>query len=109
MQKNKLHIEIVQGFRLFLTANEVIKLRDFVSDHEAVLCGDREREVAGLTDLVRLFRHHPEAVAGDLKPVMAAIVKQMKNLRSQVLRAAVQTSAEMFQHCGKAAEAVSTL
>ncbi|XP_043236104.1 TOG array regulator of axonemal microtubules protein 1-like [Amphibalanus amphitrite] len=65
---------------------------------------DWEREVSGLTDLVRLFRHHPDTVSGDLKTVVAAIVKQMKNLRSQVLRAAVQTSAEMFQHVGKAAE-----
>ncbi|KAF0314623.1 TOG array regulator of axonemal microtubules protein 1 [Amphibalanus amphitrite] len=65
---------------------------------------DWEREVSGLTDLVRLFRHHPDTVSGDLKAVVAAIVKQMKNLRSQVLRAAVQTSAEMFQHVGRAAE-----
>ena len=70
-------------------------------------CVDREREVSGLTDLVRLFRHHPDAVSGDLKAVMAAIVKQMKNLRSQVLRAAIQTSGEMFQHVGKASEPVS--
>ncbi|XP_037089587.1 uncharacterized protein LOC119109937 isoform X2 [Pollicipes pollicipes] len=65
---------------------------------------DWEREVSGLTDLVRLFRYHPDMVSGDLKNVSAAVIKQMKNLRSQVLRAAVQTSCEMFQHVGKGVE-----
>lgn len=50
----------------------------------------------GLTSLVRLLRHHPAIVLSQLHPIIVALGRQIKNLRSQVARVACQASAEMF-------------
>ena len=48
----------------------------------------------GLQLLVRLMRHHPETVHTQLHSVIVAVAKQVRNLRSQVARAACQASGE---------------
>lgn len=50
----------------------------------------------GLTSLVRLLRHHPAIVLSQLHPIVEALGRQIRNLRSQVSRAACQASGEMF-------------
>lgn len=61
----------------------------------------------GLQLLVRLMRHHPETVHSQLHSVIVAVAKQVRNLRSQVARAACQASGELFLSQKKAAETVS--
>ncbi|KAK6621262.1 hypothetical protein RUM43_011568 [Polyplax serrata] len=55
-----------------------------------------EVNMLGLTSLVRLLRHHPAIVLSQLHPIIVALGRQIKNLRSQVARVACQASAEMF-------------
>jgi hypothetical protein len=61
----------------------------------------------GLQLLVRLMRHHPETVHTQLHAVIVAVAKQVRNLRSQVARAACQASGELFLSQKKAVETVS--
>lgn len=61
----------------------------------------------GLQLLVRLMRHHPETVHTQLHSVIVAVAKQVRNLRSQVARAACQASRELFLLQKKAVETVS--
>lgn len=61
----------------------------------------------GLQLLVRLLRHHPETVHNQLHSVILAVAKQVRNLRSQVARAACQASGELFLSQKKAVETVS--
>jgi len=61
----------------------------------------------GLQLLVRLMRHHPETVHTQLHSVIVAVAKQVRNLRSQVARAACQASGELFMSQKKAVETVS--
>lgn len=65
---------------------------------------DWEVIVAGLTDIVRLVRYHPSTVSCDIKAITTAVVQQCRNLRSQVMRAAIQTADQMFEHMGRAME-----
>ncbi|XP_069682926.1 uncharacterized protein [Periplaneta americana] len=55
-----------------------------------------EVTMQGLQLLVRLMRHHPETVHTHLHSVIVALAKQVRNLRSQVARAACQASGELF-------------
>ena len=59
---------------------------------------DWEKNVDGLTGLLRLVVHHPETVIVEYKSLMQLLLKQVKNLRSQVARAAVTVLGEMFNH-----------
>jgi hypothetical protein len=68
----------------------------------------REVIMKGLQLLVRLMRHHPEIIRTQLHSVIVAVGKQVRNLRSQVARAACQASGELFLSQKKALEAVST-
>jgi hypothetical protein len=62
----------------------------------------------GLQLLVRLMRHHPEIIRTHLHSVIVAVGKQVRNLRSQVARAACQASGELFLSQKRAVETVST-
>ncbi|XP_023721556.2 uncharacterized protein LOC111872178 isoform X2 [Cryptotermes secundus] len=55
-----------------------------------------EVTMQGLQLLVRLMRHHPETIRTQLHSVIVAVGKQVRNLRSQVARAACQASGELF-------------
>ena len=57
---------------------------------------DWEKNLDGLTGTLRLVHHHPEAIIVEYKQVMQAVLKQVKNLRSQVARAAVHLVGDMF-------------
>nr|XP_053628429.1 TOG array regulator of axonemal microtubules protein 2-like [Cherax quadricarinatus] len=46
--------------------------------------------------MVRLTEHHPEVLHSDLHSVNLALLKQAKNLRSQVSRAAIQAFTRLF-------------
>lgn len=50
----------------------------------------------GLKSFVRLIRHHPEYVDPHVHLFTLAVAKQVKNLRSQVSRAACSASGEFF-------------
>ncbi|XP_055539116.1 uncharacterized protein LOC129726444 isoform X2 [Wyeomyia smithii] len=55
-----------------------------------------EQNVSGLQFFVRLIRHHPNIIDSQIHLLSAALVKQVRNLRSQVARSACQASAEFF-------------
>lgn len=56
----------------------------------------REVTVQGLTSLVRLVRHHPAAASAHIHALVAALARHIRNLRSQVARAACMVASEMF-------------
>jgi hypothetical protein len=64
-----------------------------------------EDVMEGLTTFVRLIRHHPEYVDQQIHLLTIAISKHVKNLRSQVSRAACSASAEFFMTNAKALDA----
>jgi transcriptional regulator with AAA-type ATPase domain len=45
---------------------------------------------------VRLIRHHPEIIDTQIHLLSVALARQVRNLRSQVARAACQASREFF-------------
>lgn len=55
-----------------------------------------EDVMEGLKNFVRLIRHHPEYIDAQVHLFTLAIAKQVKNLRSQVSRAACSASGEFF-------------
>ena len=59
-----------------------------------------QTEVDGLAALVRLVEYHPDLILDDLKFVVAAVLHECRNLRSQVTRAAIQAFTLMFEHLG---------
>ncbi len=65
---------------------------------------DWESNVSGMTGVVRLARHEPELLLVEYKTLMGLLLKQIKNLRSQVCRAAAHTLSELFSHLKKSME-----
>ena len=57
---------------------------------------DWEKNMKGLSGVLRLVHHHPETVLVEYKQVTQLVLKQVKNLRSQVARAAVHLVGDMF-------------
>ena len=57
---------------------------------------DWEKNLDGLTGTLRLVHHNPEIVIVEYKTIMQLVLKQVKNLRSQVARAAVHLVGDMF-------------
>jgi len=57
---------------------------------------DWEKNVDGLLAVLRLVTHHPETIMVEYKSTTQLLLKQVKNLRSQVGRAAVHVMAELF-------------
>ncbi|KFB39731.1 AGAP007923-PA-like protein [Anopheles sinensis] len=55
-----------------------------------------EQNISGLQFFVRLIRHHPEVIDTQIHLLSVALAKQVRNLRSQVARAACQASGEFF-------------
>lgn len=55
-----------------------------------------EEVMEGLKIFVRLIRHHPEYVDAQIHLMTLAVAKHVKNLRSQVSRAACSASSEFF-------------
>ncbi|XP_055639699.1 uncharacterized protein LOC129777456 [Toxorhynchites rutilus septentrionalis] len=55
-----------------------------------------EQNISGLQFFVRLIRHHPEVIDTQIHLLSVALAKQVRNLRSQVARAACQAAAEFF-------------
>lgn len=55
-----------------------------------------ENVMDGLKTFVRLIRHHPEYVDNQIHVMTLALAKHVKNLRSQVSRAACSASSEFF-------------
>lgn len=58
--------------------------------------GSWETVMAGLQTFVRLIRHHPDYVDAHVHLLTIAVSKQVRNLRSQVARAASLCSGEFF-------------
>ena len=56
-----------------------------------------EQVMNGLQTFVRLIRHHPEYVDSQIHLMTIALSKHVKNLRSQVARAACTVSLEFFE------------
>lgn len=59
--------------------------------------------------LVRLSHHHPDAILGSLRSINMSLMKQAKNLRSQVSRAAIQAITCFFDKLKRNMEGVSAL
>lgn len=59
--------------------------------------------------LVRLAHHHPDTVLGNLRNINMSLMKQAKNLRSQVSRAAIQAFTCFFDALRRNMEGVSVL
>ncbi|XP_037902501.1 uncharacterized protein LOC119646189 isoform X2 [Hermetia illucens] len=55
-----------------------------------------ETVIVGLRSLVRMMRHHPEVLDTQMHIVCIQLGKAVRNLRSQVSRAACQASTELF-------------
>ncbi|KAG0719221.1 TOG array regulator of axonemal microtubules protein 2 [Chionoecetes opilio] len=74
---------------------------------------DREGQVEGIEMLVRLCHHHPDAVLGNLRTINMSLMKEAKNLRSQVSRAAIQAITCFFdilkRHMEADAEKIATI
>lgn len=84
------------------------KAREGLSETLAQLeSSEWEITMKGLRGLVRLKRHHPDALEAQLHNVCVALGKHIKNLRSQVARAACTAAAEMFVDHRKSLEMVS--
>lgn len=66
-----------------------------------------EQSVRGLQGLVRLVRHHQDTVEGQLHTICVLLARHIKNLRSQVARAACLTASEMFNSHKRTLEPVS--
>lgn len=64
-----------------------------------------EHVMDGLVIFVRLIRHHPEYVDAQIHLMTLALSKHVKNLRSQVSRAACSASSEFFVTNAKALDA----
>uniref|UniRef100_T1GWK5 CLASP N-terminal domain-containing protein n=1 Tax=Megaselia scalaris TaxID=36166 RepID=T1GWK5_MEGSC len=52
--------------------------------------------ITGLRFLIRLIRHHPETIDNQMHMVCIQLTKSVRNLRSQVARAACQSATEIF-------------
>ena len=65
---------------------------------------DWERNVDGLTSLLRLVHHTPDFVVLHYSQLMHLLLRQVKNLRSQVARAAIYTLADMFDYLKRSME-----
>lgn len=64
-----------------------------------------ETVMAGLQIFVRLIRHHPEYVESQIHLLTIALSKHVKNLRSQVSRAACSAANEFFMTHAKSLDA----
>lgn len=64
-----------------------------------------ENVMDGLVIFVRLIRHHPEYVDTQIHLMTLTIAKHVKNLRSQVSRAACSAASEFFMTNAKALDA----
>lgn len=63
-----------------------------------------EKEVEGLELLASLAQQSPEFTAGEVGKVDRLLLTQLKNLRSQVCRAACQCAGAVFLHLGRSVE-----
>uniref|UniRef100_A0A182JNW1 TOG domain-containing protein n=1 Tax=Anopheles christyi TaxID=43041 RepID=A0A182JNW1_9DIPT len=98
--------EVVSSVKAKNKLNEVIfqkTLRRFEKPKDALTnclthleSPNWEQNISGLQFFVRLIRHHPEVIDTQIHLLSVALAKQVRNLRSQVARAACQASAEFF-------------
>ncbi|XP_066970215.1 TOG array regulator of axonemal microtubules protein 1 isoform X6 [Macrobrachium rosenbergii] len=65
---------------------------------QLVNAADWENQMEGIQDIVRLNEHHAEVLQSDLHSVNLALLKQAKNLRSQVSRASIQAFTRLFDN-----------
>lgn len=70
---------------------------------------DWEATIKGLKALVRLKKHNPEVLEPQMHSICVALGKQVKNLRSQVARAACTAASELFVEHKKSLETVSSV
>jgi hypothetical protein len=57
--------------------------------------------------LVRLMRHHPETISSQLRSLVVAVGKLVRDPHSKIARAACQASGELFLSQKRALETVS--
>ncbi|XP_068211218.1 TOG array regulator of axonemal microtubules protein 1 isoform X3 [Palaemon carinicauda] len=71
---------------------------------QSIHSGDWEKEMDGVKDIVRLNEHHPEILQNDLHNVNLGLLKQAKNLRSQVSRSSIQAFTRLFDNLQRSME-----
>ncbi|KAK4887789.1 hypothetical protein RN001_004060 [Aquatica leii] len=81
----------VENLNPFLKPKEAFNETMALLDHN-----DWEMTMKGLQGAARLTRHHPDICDLHMHAICAALGKQIKNLRSQVARAACTVTSEMF-------------
>lgn len=60
----------------------------------------------GIRAIVQLSGVHSEALQVEMHVINLALLEEMRNLRSQVSRAAIQAVSQLFQNCSKSMEQV---
>lgn len=93
----KQSIKMVKGelFPQSLTRFEKPK-EGLTNSYHALDSGNWEEIITGLRSLVRLIRHHPDLIDNHIHMVCIQLTKAVRNLRSQVARAACQAATEIF-------------
>ncbi|KAF5287593.1 hypothetical protein FQA39_LY15870 [Lamprigera yunnana] len=80
-------------------ANPFVKPKEGFNETMALLeHNDWEMTMKGLQGMARLTRHHPELCDLHMHAICVALGKHIKNLRSQVARAACSVASEMFSN-----------
>ena len=64
-------------------------------------------KIDGLRQISQLSSQNGDVLQSDMHSIVLAVLGEIRNLRSQVCRQAIQTVSQLFQHCGKAMEQVS--
>ena len=64
-------------------------------------------KIDGLRLISQLSSQNGDVLQSDMHNIVLAVLGEIRNLRSQVCRQAIQTVGQLFQHCGKAMEQVS--
>lgn len=72
--------------------------------HQLLESNNWEETMTGLQSFVRFMRHHPDVIESQLHVFCMALSKHIKNLRSQVSRAACQAAGELFERKAKLVE-----
>lgn len=64
--------------------------------------------IEALQGVIRLARHHNKQLSSCLHPYVIAVSKEIRNLRSQVARAACLSAQNIFQYMNKISDQVPT-
>lgn len=89
----------------YISARRNEKPRDILTQcMEQLDSPNWETTMSGIQTFLRLIRHHPQLIESQIHTITIELAKQVKNLRSQVARAACKAAGEFFSTHSKALE-----